>query len=138
MKIKDVETRPAEVNVHSASVSEEEKIFFTEEGDETEEQIWERSRLYEKGHKVDETERQIDVKSKNNMDEITNFTQRLRRTIQILLEQARDPITLQRIARIQKEEFSRGNSPRGHSVQTLFEQSRPHSPKGRNNNKAIL
>ena len=38
----DVETRPIEVNVQSAGVSEEEQIFFTEEDNETEEQIWER------------------------------------------------------------------------------------------------
>ena len=35
----DVETRPIEVNVESAVVSEEEQVFFSEEGDETEEQI---------------------------------------------------------------------------------------------------
>ena len=35
----DVENRPIEVKVQSAGVSEEEQVFFTEEGDETEEQI---------------------------------------------------------------------------------------------------
>ena len=35
----DVETRPIEVNVQSAGVSEEEQVFFTEEDNETEEQI---------------------------------------------------------------------------------------------------
>ena len=93
-------------HVQSAGVSEEEQVFFTEEGDETEEQIWERRRLSEKGHKVDEAVIQIDAISKNNMDEITNFTQKLRRTNQIMLEKARDPILLQLIARIQKEESS--------------------------------
>ena len=39
----DVETRPIEVNVQSAGVSEE-HIFFTEEDNETEEQIWERKK----------------------------------------------------------------------------------------------
>ena len=38
----DVETRPIEVNVQSAGVSEEEQIFFTEDDGETEAQIWER------------------------------------------------------------------------------------------------
>ena len=32
----DVETRPIEVNVQSAGVSEEEQVFFTEEDNETE------------------------------------------------------------------------------------------------------
>ena len=35
----DVENRPIEVKVQSADVSEEEQVFFTEEGDETEEQF---------------------------------------------------------------------------------------------------
>ena len=40
----DVETRPIEVNVQSAGVSEEEQIFFTEDDGETEAQIWERKK----------------------------------------------------------------------------------------------
>ena len=35
----DVETRPIEVNVKSAGVSEEEQVFFTEEDNETEERF---------------------------------------------------------------------------------------------------
>ena len=35
----DVETQPIEVIVQSAGVSEEEQVFFTEEDNETEEQI---------------------------------------------------------------------------------------------------
>ena len=68
------EARPIEVNVQSAGVSEEEQVFFTEEGDETEEQKWERKRLSNEGHKVDETVIQNDAISKNNVNEITNFT----------------------------------------------------------------
>ena len=71
----DFGTRPIEVNVQSAGVSEEEQVFFTEEGDATEKQIWERKRLSEEGHKVDENVIQIDAISENNVDEITNFTQ---------------------------------------------------------------
>ena len=102
----DVETRPIEVNVQSAGVSEEEQVFFNEEGDETEEQTWERKRLSKEGHKVDETVIQFDAKSENNVDETTNFTQKLRRTNQILMEQARDPTLLQLEAKIQNETFS--------------------------------
>ena len=40
------------------------------------------------------------------MDEITNFTQKYRRTYQILLEQSKDPILLQLKATIQNEEYS--------------------------------
>ena len=76
-KREDVETRPIEVNVQSAGLSGDEQVFSTEEGDETEEQIWERKRLSKEGHKVDETVIQIDAISESNIDEITNFTQKL-------------------------------------------------------------
>ena len=102
----DVETRPIEVNVQSAGVSEEEQVFFTEEDSETEEQIWERKQQSRKGLMVPETVIQIDSISENTVEEITNFTQKLRRTNQILLEQSKDPILLQLKAEIQKEEYS--------------------------------
>ena len=102
----DVETRPIEVNVQSAGVSEEEQIFFTEEDNETEEQIWERKKQSKKGLMVPETVIHIDAISENTMREITNFTQKLRRTNQILLEQSKDPILLQLKAKLQKEEYS--------------------------------
>ena len=102
----DVETRPIEVNVQSDGVSEEEQVFFTEEDSETEEQIWERKQQSKKGLMVPETVIQIDSVSENTVEEITNFTQKLRRTNQILLEQSKDPILLQLKAKIQKEEYS--------------------------------
>ena len=102
----DVETQPIEVNVQSAGVSEEEQVFFTEEDNETEEQIWERKRQSKAGIKVPETVIQIDAISENIVEEITNFTQKLRRTNQILLEQSKDPILLQLKAKIQNEEYS--------------------------------
>ena len=52
---------------------------------------------------VPETVIQIDAISENTVEEITNFTQNLRRTNQILLEQSRDPILLQLKAKFQKE-----------------------------------
>ena len=102
----DVETQPIEVNVQSAGVSEKEQVFFTEEDNETEEQIWERKRQSKAGLKVAETAIQIDVISENVVEEIINFTQKLRRTNQILLEQSKDPILLQLKAKIQNEEYS--------------------------------
>ena len=94
------------MNVQSADVSEEEQAFFTEGGDETEEQTWERKRMSRERQKVDETATQIDAKSENNVDVITNFTQKLRRSNQILLEQTKDPILLQLKMKIQNEEYS--------------------------------
>ena len=105
-KREDVETRPIEVNVQSAGVSEEEQVVFTEEDNETEEQIWERKKQSQKGLKVPEPIIQIDAISDNSVDEITNFTQKLRRTNQILLEQSKDQTLRQLKAKIQKEEYS--------------------------------
>ena len=102
----DVETQPIEVNVQSAGVFEEEQVFFTEEDKETEEQIWERKRQSKTGLKVAETAIQIDAISENVVEEITNFTQKIRRTNKILLGQCKDPILLQLKAKIQNEDYS--------------------------------
>ena len=56
-----METQPIEVNVQSAGVSEEEHVFYTEEDNETEEQIWDRKRQSKTGLKVSETVIQIDA-----------------------------------------------------------------------------
>ena len=61
-------------------MSEEEPVFFTEEDNETKEQIWERKRQSKTGLKVAETAIQIDAISENVVEKITNFTQKLRRT----------------------------------------------------------
>ena len=86
----DVETQPIEVNVQSAGVSEEEQVFFTEEDNETEEQIWERKKQSQKELKVPQPTIQIDTISENSVNEIPNLSQKLRRTNQILLEQSED------------------------------------------------
>ena len=87
-------------------MSEQEQVFLTEEGDEREEQIWERKRTSKEGNKFDEAVIHIDAISENNVDEITSFSQKLRRTNQILMEQARDPILRQLKVKIQNEEYS--------------------------------
>ena len=60
----------------------------------------ERKKMSEMGHMVDETMIQIDAISENNVDKITNFIQTLRRTNQILLEEAKYPALLQLKAKI--------------------------------------
>ena len=102
----DVETRPIEVNVQSAGVSEEEQIFFTEDDGETEAQIWERKKQSRINPTDQEVVIQIDAITENIVDEITNFTQKLRRTNQILLEQSKDPTLQQLKAKIQNEDYS--------------------------------
>ena len=84
----------------------EEDVFFTEEDDETVQQIWERKQQSKKALMVPETVIQIDAKSENIVHEITNFTQKLRRTNQILLEQSKDLILRQLKAKIQNEDYS--------------------------------
>ena len=126
----DVETRPIEVNFQSAGVSEEKRVFFTEEDNETEQKIWERKQQSKKGLMVPATVIQIDAISQNTVEEITNFMQKVRRTNQILLEQSRDPILLQMKAKLQKEEYSEEILQQdGYSVQVLFKQYRPKSSK---------
>ena len=88
----DVEIRPIKVNLQSAGVSEEDQEFFTDEDDETEEQIWDSMKLSKMGHKVDETAIHTDAISENSVDEITNFTQKLPPTNQKLLEQAKNKL----------------------------------------------
>ena len=56
----DVEKRPIDVKFQSTGVSEEEQVVFTEEDNETEEQIWERKKQSRKELKVPDTVIQID------------------------------------------------------------------------------
>ena len=82
-------------------MAEEEQIFFTEQDEETEAQIWERKKQSRNNLIDHEGVIQIDAISENIVDEITNFTQKLRRMNQILLEQSKDPILRQLKAKIQ-------------------------------------
>ena len=102
----DIKTKPIEVNVQSAGVAEEEQVFFTEQDDETEAQIWERKKRSRTNPIDQEGVIQIDAISENLVDEITNFTQKMRRTNQILLEQSKNPILRQLKAKIQNEDYS--------------------------------
>ena len=102
----DIETKPIEVKVQSAGVADEEQVFFTEQDDETEAQIWKRKKQSRTNPIDQEGVIQIDAISEILVDEITNFTQKLRRTNQILLEQSKDPILRQLKAKIKNEGYS--------------------------------
>ena len=102
----DIETKHIEVNVQSAGVAEEEQAFSTEHDDETEAQIWERKKQSRNNLIDQEVVIRIDAISENIIDEITNFTKKLRRTNQILLEQPKDLLLRQLKAKIQNEEYS--------------------------------
>ena len=84
----------------------EEQVFFTKEDNEAAEQIWEKNKQSKTGLKVPDIVKKIDTVSKNNVDEITHFTQNLRRTNQIISEHSTDTILLQLKAKIQKEKYS--------------------------------
>ena len=86
----DNETRPIEENVQSAGVSEEEQVFFTGDDDETETQVRKREKRSCNNPIDKEVVIQIDTMSEKIVDEITSFTQKLRRTNQVLLEQSKD------------------------------------------------
>ena len=101
-----MEIQPIEVNVQSAGVSEEEQVFFTEEDNKTEEQIWEQKKQSQKGLKVPELIIHIDTITENSVEEITNFTQKQRRTNQILLEQSKNQTLRQLKAKIRQDEYS--------------------------------
>ena len=81
-------------------------VFFTEQDEETEAQIWERKKQSRYNLIDHEGIIQIDAISENIADELTNFTQKLRKTNQILLEQSKDPILRQLKAKIQNEDYS--------------------------------
>ena len=76
-------------------MAEEEQVFFTEHDDETEAQIWERKKQSRNNLTDQEVVIQIDAISENIVDQITNFTQKLRKTNQFLFEQSKDPILRQ-------------------------------------------
>ena len=101
-----METRPIEVSVQSARVSEEEQVFLTEDDGETEAQIWERKKQSRTNPIDQEVVIQLDAITEKIVDEITNFTQKLRRTNQTLLEKSKDPILQQLKAKMQNEDYS--------------------------------
>ena len=51
----DVQTLPIEINVQSAGVSQAEQMFYTTDGDETEEQYWARKEGIRKNPAMAET-----------------------------------------------------------------------------------
>ena len=59
-----------------------------------------------KNHHNTEAVIHLDALSENVVDKIRNFSHRLRRTNQILLEQSMDPILQQLKAKIQNKEYS--------------------------------
>ena len=96
----EVETSAIDVIVQSAVVSEEEQVFFTKEDDETEARVWERKKQRRNNNHITEAVIHKKAKSEKVVNKVTNFSQRLRRLNQILLEQSMDLILQQLKAKI--------------------------------------
>ena len=87
MKIReDVQTLPIEINVHSAGVSQEEQIFYTNADDGTEEQYWARKEAIRKNPVIDEPTVTIQTLSTNIVKQPPDIKIWLRKTNQIIIE----------------------------------------------------
>ena len=107
MKIReDVQTLPIEINVQSAGVSQEEQIFYTNDDDETEEQLWARKEAIRKNPATDEPTVTIQTLSTNLVKQHPDIQVRLKRTNQIIIEQSKDAVLQQLKAKLLHEEYS--------------------------------
>ena len=107
MKIReDVQTLPIEINVQSAGVSQEEQIFYTNDDDETEEQLWARKEAIRKNPATDEPTVTIQTLSTNLVKQHPDIQVRLRKTNQIIIEQSKDAVLQQLKAKLLHEEYS--------------------------------
>ena len=71
--VEDITKKPNEVNIQSTGVPEEEQIFFTEDDDETEHEMWERKQRAKQNLAIAESTITKDTMSTNTVNtEITN------------------------------------------------------------------
>ena len=108
MKIReDVQTLPIEINVQSAGVLQEEQIFYTNDDDETEEQLWARKEAIRKNPATDEPTVTIQTLSTNLVKQHPDIQVRLNQiTNQIIIEQSKDAVLQQLKAKLLHEEYS--------------------------------
>ena len=90
----DIETTPIEVNVQSFGISEEEQIFFTNEDELTEDQLWAKKKAIREKINTEQATITIESLSVNQPQVPANFNDKLVRTNQIVVEQSKDPIIL--------------------------------------------
>ena len=64
----DITTKPVEVNIQSTGVAEEERIFITEDDDETEQEKWERKQRTKQNPTIAESTITIDTMSTNTVN----------------------------------------------------------------------
>ena len=105
----DISTTPIELNVQSAGVTEEDQIFlFTDDDEETEEQIWKRkkgARSHPRNQLPDIFLEILSVHSSTSLQQTT--LQRLSNITTMAIEQQNDVILHQLRLKLQKEDYSK-------------------------------
>ena len=86
---------PIEINVRSAGVSQEDKIFYTNDDGETEEQYWAKKEAIRKNPAKAELAITIQAVSTNLKKTQPEIQVRLRKTNQITIEQSKDSVLQQ-------------------------------------------
>ena len=103
----DISITPIEFNVQSAGVTEEEQIFYTDDDEETEEQVWKRKQ--DARSKPSNQLPDILLEKLSKHDSIyfhTPLLQKLAKPITMTIEQQNDIILQQLRLKLQKEEYS--------------------------------
>ena len=103
----DISTTPIELNVQSAGVIEEDQIFFTDEDEETEEQIWQRkkdARSHPTNQVPDISFEKLSVHQGISSQQTTS--QRLLNRTTLAIEQQNDVILHHLRLKLQKEDYS--------------------------------
>ena len=103
----DFPTKPIELHVQSTGVSEEEQIYFTEDDEETEEEIWQRK----KQARDSPTHQLPDISFEKIRTHHSNYQkfsicQKVANTNTVAIEQNSDVILQQLNFKLQKEDFS--------------------------------
>ena len=103
----DIPTKPIELHVQSAGVSEEEPLFYTEDDDETEEQILQRKRdaRHDPANQLPDISFEKFTTHKSEYHKLTTI-QKLSYTNTIAIEQNNDVILHQLRLKILKENYS--------------------------------
>ena len=103
----DIPTTPIELNVRSAGVTEEDQIFYTDDDEETEEQLWQRKKEARSNPTNQLPDISLDKLSLHKSTQTQTPTlQKLAKPITMAIEQNND-ITLQQLRlKLQKEEYS--------------------------------
>ena len=103
----DISTTPIELNVQSAGVTTEEQIFYTDEDEKTEEQIWKRKQDARSNPTNQPPDNLLEhLSTHNNTHFQMSILQKLAKPTTMAFEQQNDLIIHQLRLKLQKEEYS--------------------------------